>query len=447
MVEYKDYINSKLKNRTDYGFDVDRVSDVLYPFQRDITKWSLKNGKSAVFADCGLGKTIIQIEWSKKVIDKTGGKVLIIAPLAVSHQTKKEGLLLKENITICQDQKDITNRINITNYEKIHKFDLSVFEAIVIDESGILKSYSGKFRNDIIDRTRNINYKLACTATPAPNDFMELGNHAEFLNVMSRSEMLAMFFTHDSGDTSKWRIKKHAQDRFWRWVSSWAIMIKKPSDLGYDDNSFTLPKLNIKTHIINCSKPLPGMLFSFSAQTLDERRKARKNSIKERVDMVKSLVSEGQNLIWCDYNLESELAKKAIAGAVEVKGADSPEHKEKSLLGFSSGDIKTLVTKPKIAGWGMNWQSCSNVFFLGLSDSYEQFYQAVRRCWRYGQKKEVNVHVIISDSELSVLENIQRKEKDADRMSEMMVKHMFSKQEKNEYNIKNKIEMEQPLWL
>ena len=276
----------------------------------------------------------------------------------------------------------------------------------------------------IIDSFINTPYKLACTATPAPNDYMELGNHAEFLGVMSRTEMLAMYFVHDGGDTSKWRLKGHAESKYWEWVATWAAVLKKPSDLGYSDEGFMLSELNIQTHFVE-SEADEGMLVVMPAQTLQDRREARKKSLDDRVQVAADLVnnSNEQWLVWCDFNAESELLSKTINDAVEVKGADKLEHKEDSMIRFATGEIKALVTKPSIAGFGMNWQNCNNMIFCGLSDSYEQFYQAVRRCWRFGQKKPVNVHIIISEKEESVLLNIKRKEEDAQKMAENMVKY------------------------
>lgn len=294
----------------------------------------------------------------------------------------------------------------------------------MLDESSILKAYDGKTRTEIIESFKHTPYRLACTATPAPNDFMELGNHAEFLGIMSRSEMLSMFFVHDGGDTSKWRLKGHAESKFWEWVASWAVVLNKPSDLGYDDGEFILPPLNIHEMKIYSDLPTEGRLFAIEAQTLQERQRARRDTTQDRVDMCAEIVN-GFNepvLAWCDLNVESDLLKKAINGAVEVKGSDSNKHKEDSMIGFSNGDIRVLVTKPSIAGYGMNWQHCSKMAFVGLSDSFEAYFQAVRRCWRFGQTKPVDVFVITSDLEGAVVANIKRKEKDAAKLQEEMVK-------------------------
>lgn len=422
-MEYAKFLETKKVIVKETGFSVDDINPMLFDFQKDIVRWSLKKGKAAIFADCGLGKTPMQLEWGRHVCNHTGGNVLILAPLAISRQTVREGKKFGVGVTACRSQEDVKPGINITNYEMLRHFKPDEFDGIVLDESSILKAHDGKTRNTIIDSFRHTPYKLACTATPAPNDFMELGNHSEFLGVMNRMEMLAMFFVHDGGETSKWRLKGHAQEKFWEWVASWAVLIRKPSDLGYDDGKFQLPELNIHQHTVKVnSKPLTT-LFHVEALTLQERQQARKNSISDRVQMCADMVNNSKEpwLIWCNLNSESEALKKAINDAVEVKGSDSNEHKENSMIGFSEGDIRVLVTKPSIAGYGMNWQHCSNMAFVGLSDSYEQYYQAVRRCWRFGQENPVQVHVITAETEGAVVTNIKRKEEDAAKMAEGMI--------------------------
>lgn len=425
---YSDFLATKQIRHINNGFDLDRddLNMCLFEFQKDIVLWSLKRGKSAIFADTGLGKTLMQIEWARHICGFTGGNVIIFAPLAVSYQTIGQARD-KMNIHVhkCMDMDDVKPGINITNYERMHKFDLKQFVGVVLDESSILKSFSGKVRNDIINGFNKTPYKLACTATPAPNDFMELGNHSEFLDVMTRTEMLSMFFIHDSGDTAKWRIKGHAGDVFWEWVSTWGISIKKPSDFGYEDGGFALPDLNVKITKMEMNSS-DGFLFPQIAQTLTERRRARKESSAARVSKCAEIANatDDQVLIWCDLNYESEMLSKSIPDAVEVKGADSPEHKEKSLLGFADGSIRVLVTKPSIAGFGMNWQNCNRVLFCGLSDSYEQYYQAIRRCWRFGQTRNVNVDIIVGEREVASVNNVLRKEQDARTMDEGMVQAM-----------------------
>lgn len=424
---YREFLERKRLIDVPSGFEPVRpINPMLFDFQADIVRWAIRRGRAAVFADCGLGKTPIQLEWADHVSKRFGGNILILAPLAVASQTVREGEKFGIKVTPCRTQADVRPGINITNYEMLHHFDPQAFFGVVLDESSILKSYTGKFRNQIIQAFQSTPYRLACTATPAPNDYMELGNHSEFLGVMTRAEMLAMFFVHDGGRTSQWRLKGHAESEFWRWLCSWAVMLRKPSDLGYEDGGFQLPELRIHQTTVASGMRPEGMLFALEAHTLEERREARKASIDARVKACADIVNStpGPWVVWCNLNEESAKAAAAIEGAVEVKGSDSPEHKERAMVAFANGEIRVLVTKPTIAGFGMNWQHCHNVAFLGLSDSYEQFYQAVRRCWRFGQTKPVDVHVIVSDLEGAVVRNIERKERDAERMAREMVAHM-----------------------
>ena len=427
MKEYQEFIKNKLVVNFESGFDIQEknISSILYPFQRDIVRWCLKKGKSAIFADCGLGKTLMQLEWAKHVVKKEKGNILIFAPLAVARQTKEEGKKLKLEVNICRGQEDVKDGINIANYDMFHRFDLKKFIGIVLDESSILKSYTGKFRTALIESAMEVPYKLCCTATPSPNDYEELGNHSEFLGVSTRKEMLSMFFVHDSGDTAKWRMKGHSEKDFWKWLSIWAVSLKKPSDLMYEDDGFILPELKIKINKIAFSGELKGQFFATPAKTLSERRQVKRDSLDDRILKVADMVNDNKStwLIWCNLNDESMMLKKAIPDAVEVKGSDSQEHKEDSMIGFSQGKYRVMITKPSIAGFGMNWQHCNNVVFVGLSDSYEQYYQAIRRCWRFGQKKSVNVYVIISELESEILKNIERKEKQMISMMEGMVSH------------------------
>jgi DNA modification methylase len=427
MNDYSAFLAAKRITSAPAGFDVnpDAINSLLFPFQRDIVRWALRRGRAAIFADCGLGKTPMQLEWAHHVTEHTDRPVLILAPLAVSQQTAREGAKFGISVTVCASQDDVQSGINITNYEKLHHFDPSVFSGIVLDESSILKAYDGSTRTAIIEAFSRTPYKLACTATPAPNDHMELGNHAEFLGTMSRVEMLSMFFVHDGGDTSKWRLKGHAETEFWKWVCSWAVMMRKPSDLGYTDDGFILPPLNLHSLIVEGEAP-EGYLFPVEAQTLIERRAARRGSLGARVEACAELATGNDEpwLIWCDLNAEGDALEKIIGGAVQVAGSDAPEFKERAMLDFAAGAIRVLITKPSIAGFGMNWQHCPNVAFVGLSDSYEAFYQAIRRCWRFGQARPVQCHIITSESEGAIVVNIRRKEQDAIKMAEGMVKHM-----------------------
>jgi len=372
-----------------------------------------------------MGKTLQQLEWARCVQEHTNKNVLIVAPLAVAAQTIREGKKIDLDIEYSRNGKhDIP--IVITNYEMLHMFNPDNYIGVVLDESSILKAYTSKTRNQLIDMFHDVPYKLACSATPAPNDLMELGNHAEFMGSMSRTEMLSMFFVHDGGETQKWRLKGHAQKDFWKWLCSWSVMITKPSDLGYEDNGFKLPKLRYHGIVVECGKPMEGFLFVTDAKSLGERQKARKTSMKDRCKHAASIVNATDEtwLIWCDRNDESTYLKNMVDASMEIRGSDKREYKEDTMLGFTDGTVKRLVTKPSIAGHGMNWQHCNKVMFVGLSDSYEQFYQAVRRVWRFGQKKSVDCYIITSDTEGEVVKNIQRKENQAKDMSLGMVKYM-----------------------
>jgi len=425
---YMEFVGTKNMPDMDTGHEVSEsdINPMLFRFQIDITRWALRRGRAAIFADCGLGKTPMQLEWARHVVAATGKPVLILAPLAVSFQTKQEGVKFGVDVTLTRSQDDVVHGVNITNYEMLSHYDAAEFGGLVLDESSILKSYDGTTRKAITEFARVIPYRLACTATPAPNDITEIVNHAEYLDVMTGKEILANYFIQDGNTTHKWRLKGHAQNGFWQWMASWSVALRKPSDLGYPDDDFELPKLHVLQHEIPATETNIDTLFPMEAQTLQERRKARQLSINERVQRCADLVNENgtQWLVWCDLNRESELLKKAINGAVEVKGADSKEHKETSMLGFSTGDVRVLVTKPSIAGFGMNWQNCSHMAFVGLSDSYEKYYQAMRRCWRFGQENEVYCHIITAETEGAVVANVQRKERDVEHMMTNLVDNM-----------------------
>lgn len=420
MTDYQNFISHKVSqsvNSESINLCADDLNPKLYRFQRDIVRWALAKGRAAIFADCGLGKTPMQLEWAAQVYKRKGGCVLILAPLAVSSQTVAEGIKFGVDVNICEKADDLKPGINITNYEKLDKFAGCKFSGVVLDESSILKSFTGKVRNQIIDFFSSTPFRLACTATPAPNDYMELGNHSEFLGIMSYSEMLAMFFVHDGGQTSKWRLKGHAEDVFWQWMGSWAVVMNSPADLGYDIEGYDLPELRVHEVIAD------GLVPSTEPMTLTQRRKARKDTLEQRCAAAANLVnsSNDQWLVWCDLNAESANLASMIHGAVEVTGSDKANDKSNRMLSFTVGLSKCLVTKPSIAGFGMNWQQCSKMVFVGLSDSYEQYYQAVRRCWRFGQKNPVDVYIVISSREGCVKENIERKQADCEKMRQAMV--------------------------
>ena len=453
-LNYQEFLSAKKITITPSGFEPQNINPILFDFQRDIVRWACKKGKSCIFAGTGLGKTFMQVEWARLVHEHTGLNGIIVAPLAVSSQTVLEAKKIGVTVNLCKEPSDIRPGINITNYERLDKFADIDFGFVVLDESSILKNYAGAMRNTIIDRFAATPYKLACSATPAPNDYMELGNHSEFVGVMARSEMLAMFFTHDGGDTAKWRVKGHAKRRFWEWVAGWAVMVTKPSDLGYENGEFDLPPLRIHQITVD-SEPI-NSLFAVEALSLQERQQARKSSIEDRVQACADIVAAYPSaawLIWCNLNQESTMLTKAT-GATEVTGSDSPETKETRIDGFSNGTIKKIVSKPSICGMGMNWQHCNKVAFVGLSDSFEEYYQAVRRCWRFGQKYPVDVYVITSEAEGAVVDNIKRKEHDFELMLSGMISATQeitkinlrgTRQEKTEYAAAQ--EMRLPEWL
>jgi DNA modification methylase len=427
MKAYEKFLDSKRRKHPNTGLSGELVTHPsLFKFQRDIVHWAIRKGRAALFEDCGLGKTRQQLEWAKAVFNATGQPVIVFAPLAVSSQTVREAKIIGVDAYQCASEKEVRHGIAITNYEKLHKFDPTVFSGVVLDESSILKSYDGAFRTALIEAFAKTPYRLACTATPAPNDYMELGNHAEFLGVMSRSEMLSTFFVHDGGQTSKWRLKGHAESEFWRWLCSWAVMIRFPSDLGYNDDGFKLPKLEIINSVVQSLVIPEDTLFAMPASSLQERRAARRGSIDERIHQAATIVNNSaeQWLCWCDLNHESKSLCKAIPDAIEVTGSDSEGKKIDALMGFAEGRYRVLVSKPSICGHGMNFQNCHQQIFVGLNDSYEQYYQGVRRSWRFGQKQPVTVHIITSHLENAVLENIHRKEIDHDAMATAMIEHM-----------------------
>lgn len=437
MNHYESFLRNKRLVAAPVGFAFSELHPAMRPDQNDITMWLGNRGRGAAFSDCGTGKSFIEQEWSYQIAQQCG-TVLNLAPLAVVEQSVNEAARWGRTIHLCEAQSDIVRgSVNITNYEKLHKFSPEGLAGIVLDESSILKAFDGATRKAITEFARNIPYRLAGTATPSPNDYTELGNHAEFLGIMTMAEMLATFFVHDGGETSKWRLKGHAEREFWKWLSSWAVVMRKPSDLGYSDEGFDLPQLYTIEHILDAG-PAEGMLFAREAHTLQERRAARRGSIDARVRECAELVnaSDEQWLVWCDLNDESELLRKLIRGAVEVRGKKSSSEAEvskrrDSMMGFSEGRHRVLVSKPSICGHGMNWQGSHNMVFVGLSDSYEQYYQAIRRQWRYGQKKPVSVHLFIASTETAVLANLKRKQKEAENMAEAMVEHMkeFSQRE------------------
>lgn len=422
-VDYQSYVAQKLGSVPATGIaSPEDLPASLFPHQRMLTLWALRRGRAAIFADTGLGKSRMQIAWADAVHKHTGRDVLILAPLAVAAQTVQEGADLGIGITHCREADDVKRGINIINYDRLHKIDASLFGGVVLDESSCIKHHNTKTLAHLLAAFKETPFKLCATATPAPNDWTELGTHAEFLGVCTRQEMLAEFFTHDGGDTSVWRLKGHARQIFWRWVCQWGALVRRPSDLGFDDSAYALPPLHLHEHTVETEMPTNGMLFASEAQTLSERREARRLSMVDRVNECAAIVNADQQpwIVWCDLNAEGESLRKAISGAVEISGADDPDIKEQRLRDFAEGRIRVLITKPSIAGFGLNWQHCARMAFVGVTDSFESYYQAVRRCWRFGQRRDVHVHLFSSVAEGAVAANLKRKERDALAMAESL---------------------------
>lgn len=428
LSEYQQFIKNKQSADIPTGFDCDVQIGPLFDFQAACVKWALKRGRAALFLDTGLGKTLSQCTWAHKVAEHTGGNVIIAAPLCVAQQTVEEAAKFGIAVKYCRDESQVEPGITITNYEMLEHFDLESFAGVVLDESSILKSHTSKTREAIVTAFKHTPYKLSCTATPSPNDYMELGNQAQFLGVMSAAEMLATFFTHDGGDTSKWRLKGHGKIRFWEWMATWSICIRNPSDLGFDGARYELPPLNMIEHVVSGGDLLEGQLFAITAQSLSERREAKRNSMSDRVALAASIANSTDEpvIVWCHMNDESEALTKAIPGAVEVTGSMTVEQKTKNIMAFLHGQARVIVSKASIMGFGLNFQHCNNMIFAGMDDSFEKYYQAVRRCHRFGQKRRVNVHIITAETEGAVKANIERKQAQANDMAEKMVSHMRS---------------------
>lgn len=434
MQNYNDFIAKKEFRFEAEGLNVPQseLNEKLFDFQKAIVSWSLKKGRAAVFADTGLGKSFMQVEWAWQVFQRTGNRVLIVAPLCVADQTVREANKLGYTIQYVREfKKDGSTGIYITNYEMLEHFEEAIrggyFDGIVLDESSIIKNRDSKTRAQIIGIAQHVPFRLSATATPSPNDYMELGNQAEFLGVMGMNEMLATFFIHDSGETSKWRLKGHGERKFWQWLATWAVTIKKPSDLGFSDDGYNLPGLEIHEIVVPSKHP------PVDNTGLSGRNEARKLSINERIDAAANLVNGtgGTWAVWCNLNEESEKLENRISNGVQVTGSMPIAKKELYLNQFTLGEIDRLISKPSIAGFGLNWQHCSQMVFVGLNDSYEQLYQAIRRCYRFGQTNVVKAYLITSSLEGAVRENILEKERKAQAMTEAMVDHMrdFTKRE------------------
>lgn len=443
MTPYETFLCDKMQGGVMDGFEPLWMPDFLFDFQVSLVEWAIRKGKAAIFADCGLGKTPMQLVWAENVVRKTGKLVLILTPLAVSYQTCEEAAKFGIYAERATDG-HARNGITVTNYERLHLFNVDDFSGVVCDESSILKSYDGAYRRQITEFMRKLPYRLLCTATAAPNDYIELGTSSEALGELGYLDMLGRFFKNDQNtcaptrrylqagknfqqiyEKNKWRFKGHAEIPFWRWVCSWARACRKPSDLGFDDGRFILPPLIETQHDVKADSLLDGMLFALPAVGLKEQRDERRRSITERCDKVAELVAThaDQSLIWCHLNEEGDRLAESIKDAEQVSGKDSDDAKEEKFLAFAKGQIKNLVTKPKIGAWGMNFQNCAHVTFFP-SHSFEQYYQGVRRCWRFGQTRPVTVDIVTTEGERDVLKNQQRKAAAADKMFSTLVAQM-----------------------
>lgn len=401
------------------------INPQLFPHQRDGVEFALRIGRAAIFYDTGLGKTLVELEWARIVAAHTGRPVLILAPLAVAAQTVREAAKFGIEAKHVHDASEVINGVNVTNYHKLHKFDAAVFGGVVLDESSILKSFDGTTRNMLVDAFDRCQFKLAATATPAPNDHMELGNHAEFLGVLSMREMLSRWFVNDAATASQnWRLKKHAEAGFWSWVASWSISCGMPSDLGHSDDGFVLPPCEMIRHVVETDLTLDrgDTLFRMPKLSATSINKEKRRTMGARVDALAKLVNGSAEpwVIWTETNFEADLVGASLPGAIEVRGSDKPEDKESRLIAFSEGSARVITTKARIAGFGLNWQHCARMAFVGVGFSYEGLYQAIRRCWRFGQKRPVQVHIFMAETEGAIWDVLQRKMADHDRMKAAM---------------------------
>lgn len=424
--DYDSFIKNKIRKAQEYGFEASKITAPLFDWQKQVVEWAIKKGRAALFEECGLGKTFQQLEWAHQVSIYTEKPVLVLTPLAVAKQTESEALKFGYQAKVVSDESEITELgIYITNYDKLDHFDSVDFGGVVLDESSILKNFTGKTRRRLTNRFSDTRFRLCCTATPSPNDYTEFGQHADFLGVCSPMQMLATYFVNDTFNTGDWRLKKHAETTFWEWVSSWAACISKPSDIGFPDEEYDLPKLNLETIIVDVDEvegASEGEMFRISTLSATTMHKELRMTAQQRVDEVANLVNNSDEswIVWCNTNLESDMLKKAIPDGIEVKGSDTAKYKENAANGFVSGEHRVLISKSGIFGYGMNWQHCRNVAFVGLSYSFEDFYQALRRSYRFGQKREVNAYIVHATTEGAIMKTIKRKIAQHEEMQSQM---------------------------
>lgn len=454
VAEYRAFLETKAQLGGQYGFTPGFMPDTLFPFQRALMEWSVKKGRAAIFADCGLGKSLMEMVWATNVHQYTGKPVLILTPLAVAqqftHEAEKFGLDVARS-----SRGEIDAPVVVTNYERLHLFNPDQFSGLVCDESSILKNFDGVRKSEITEFMRVLPYRLLGTATAAPNDYTELGTSSEALGELGYMDMLTRFFKNDQNTSkakrnwsgSEWRFKGHAEQGFWRWMASWSRAIRQPSDLGFDDAGFNLPPLNVNEHVIKARQPAPGMLFDVPSSNFFEEREERNRTINERCETAAALVADTGEpaVMWCHLNTEGDLLEKLVPGSKQISGSDSDEAKEEKFTAFASGDLRVLITKPKIGAWGLNWQHANHMTFFP-SHSYEQYYQSVRRMWRFGQTRPVTVDIVETEGQVRIQENLMRKSEQADRMFTELVAHM-----RNELSIARSenytTPVEVPAWL
>lgn len=455
-MKYDEFLDDKRQLSNMYGFGPVYLPDYLYDFQKALVEWAIKKGRGAIFADCGLGKSIMEIVWAVNVIKKTGGKVLLITPLAVGKQMVKEAEKFGIDGVSRSVDGSVTSPVTITNYERLHYFDPDEFDGVVLDESSILKNFNGARKHEINIFMRKVKYRLLATATAAPNDYIELGTSSEALGYLGYMDMLGKFFKNTLNNSStgryrgemvKWRLKGHAHDAFWRWVTSWARAMRKPSDMGFKNEGFDLPELVENEHELDIArKPGYGELFTLPANGLKEVRDERRATITERCEYVADLINRTNDfaVAWCNLNDEGDLLEKLIPGSVQISGSESIEVKEQKLDAFSDGEVRVLITKPRIGGFGLNWQHCNHMTFFP-NYSYEQYYQSVRRFWRFGQDRPVTVDLIYTHGDKHSVENLQRKQSQADVMFTMLVKEMNNSLDvRNDFDFNNEVRL--PQW-